>query len=132
MEGFYLSFQDNLKKYEGENTLSVETIFGLIDFEKFKTLILRYKKDSESLKSEETATAGSALGSQDESVFWKYDKEDPNDPASGWMKKAESKPKDKDSMIFTLHSKKTEGKINIMRNEIILKGIKKATFDDFA
>lgn len=65
-------------------------------------------------------------------MFWKYDKEDPNDPASGWMKKAESKPKDKDAMIFTLHSKKTEGKINIMRNEIILKGIKKTTFDDFA
>lgn len=62
VEEFYLSFQDNLKKYEAENTLAVETIFGLIDFEKFKALILRYKKDSASLNSEETATASSELG----------------------------------------------------------------------
>lgn len=62
VEGFYLSFKDNLKKYEAENTLSVETIFGLIDFEKFKSLILRYKMDSASLKSEETATTSGALG----------------------------------------------------------------------
>lgn len=92
--------------------------------------ILRYKKDSASLKTEETATVTNSLGQQDESVFWAYDKEDPSDATSGWVKKAESKPKD--MMQFTLHSKKTDGKINIMRNSIVLKGIKKATFDEFA
>ena len=131
IEAFYLSFQDNLKKYEQENAISVETVFGLIDFDKFKSSILRYKKDSASLASEETATVATTLGGQDDSVFYAYDKEDPNDPASGWVEKAKSSKKD-DMMQYVMHSKKGDGKINIMRNAIVMKGIKKATFDEFA
>ena len=66
IEAFYLSFKDNMKDYEKENALTVETIFGLIDFDKFKASILQYKKDSASLESAETATASSSLADQNE------------------------------------------------------------------
>ena len=69
--------------------LAVDTIYGLIDFDKFKESILRYKKDSGSLAKEENHTEGSTLGQQDESLFWQYQNEDHNDPASGWTKKLE-------------------------------------------
>ena len=75
----------------------------MIDFDKFKTSMLRYKKDSASLKSDETATSPISLGKQDESVFWKYDKEDPNDAASGWVKRSESKANAE--MKYILHAK---------------------------
>ena len=108
----------------------METVFGLIDFDKFKQSILRYKKDSASLTTEDTADS-SSLGDQSDSVFIAYDKEDPSDPASGWVEKIKQTKKD-DPMQFIMHAKKTEGKVNIMRNEIIMKGIKRATFDEFA
>jgi hypothetical protein len=102
-----------MRKYEVDNLLAVETVFGLIDFDKFKQSVLRYKKDSAGLKSEETANLGTALGQQDENIFWKYDAEDPNDPKSGWVKKAESKPNE--PMKFTMHQKVGDDKINILR-----------------
>jgi hypothetical protein len=69
--------------------LAVDTIYGLIDFHRFKESILRYKKDSEGLAKDETAAVGLTLGQQDESLFWEYQKQDHNDPASGWTKKLE-------------------------------------------
>lgn len=46
INGFYGSFKDNLAKYEAENPIAVEIIFGLIDFDKFKAAILTYKADN--------------------------------------------------------------------------------------
>ena len=74
-----------MPRYEKENIITVETIFGLIDFDKFKECILRYKKDSGS--GSPIDTPSQELGKQDEQVFFKYDKEDPDDSKTGWVKK---------------------------------------------
>jgi hypothetical protein len=100
-DAFYTSFMDQYPEYEKINPITVNTIFGLIDFAKFKESMLQYKKDSASLKNEETASAGTTLGSQDESLFWECDKEDPKDPSFGWVKKVESKPTD--PLTYTMH-----------------------------
>ena len=62
VENFYLTFKDNLAKYEAENPIAVDIIFGLIDFDKFKQSILRYKKDSAVLTSTDQASETSVLG----------------------------------------------------------------------
>ena len=41
---FYEEFKVNFKNYEASNKDSVEVLFGLIDFEKFKEAVLNYKK----------------------------------------------------------------------------------------
>lgn len=102
----------------------------MIDFDKFKASILRYKKDSASLNKEETANTGLELGHQDESLFFNYEKENHNDPASGWTLKAA--PAEKNGVKYILHSKANDKGIQIMRNEITLRGIRRDTFLDFA
>lgn len=41
---FYKSFKDNLTHYESINSEVVDTIFGFTDFEKFKSVIITYKR----------------------------------------------------------------------------------------
>jgi hypothetical protein len=101
IDAFYTSFAEQHGEYEKTNPVTVNIIFGLIDFAKFKESMLQYKKDSASLINEETANTGTALGSQDESLFWECYQEDPNDPKFGWSKKVQSKPSDE--MSFTMH-----------------------------
>ncbi len=36
VERFYSTFKDNLRSYREENSLAVETLFDVIDFDKFK------------------------------------------------------------------------------------------------
>ena len=43
IELFYSTFKDNLSKYEKINPEVVDTLFGFIDFEKFKKSILLHK-----------------------------------------------------------------------------------------
>ena len=43
IEAFYASFKDNLSNYEKINPEVVDTLFGFIDFEKFKKAILLQK-----------------------------------------------------------------------------------------
>ena len=54
IETFYGSFKDNMPRFEKENVIGVETIYSLVDFDKFKESILRYKKDSGDNTSTET------------------------------------------------------------------------------
>jgi hypothetical protein len=70
------------------------------------------------------------LGKQNETVFFTYDKEDPDDPKYGWVKK-QAMTDEKANYSFILHQKPSDGSINIMRSEIVLKDIKEATFLEY-
>ena len=43
-----------MPRFEKENVIGVETIYALVDFDKFKESILRYKKDSGDNTSSDT------------------------------------------------------------------------------
>ena len=43
-----------MPRYEKENVIGVETIYALVDFDKFKESILRYKKDAVDGNSSDT------------------------------------------------------------------------------
>lgn len=116
-----------MKKYEKENVMAVETIYGLIDFDKFKESILRYKMDSLAITAPET---NDSLGKQNQSIFYTYDKEDPEDPKTGWVKKQDTTD-EKNGYSMTLHQKPSSGPVNIMRLNMVLKGIKESTFIDY-
>lgn len=45
IDDFYTTFVDNMKQYEAEDAVTVNSLFSFIDFEKFKESILLYKKD---------------------------------------------------------------------------------------
>ena len=45
IEEFYANFKDNMAKYEAANKDGFDTLFGFIDFDKFKANILKYKAD---------------------------------------------------------------------------------------
>tara|TARA_B110000285_G_C14666057_1_gene398187 strand:- start:144 stop:332 length:189 start_codon:yes stop_codon:yes gene_type:complete len=45
IDTFYETFVDNMPKYEVEDSITVNSLFSFIDFEKFKESILLYKKD---------------------------------------------------------------------------------------
>jgi hypothetical protein len=43
-----------MPRFEKENVIGVETIYALVDFDKFKESILRYKKDEGSGNTSDT------------------------------------------------------------------------------
>jgi hypothetical protein len=54
IESFYGTFKDNLQAYDKVNPQVVDSLFGFIDFEKFKNSILLSKnKDNENFKKSE-------------------------------------------------------------------------------
>ena len=46
VEKFYENFADNMAAYREKDELTVETLYGIIEFSKFKETILRFKKDN--------------------------------------------------------------------------------------
>ena len=45
MEAFYADLMADIKKYEDNNALCVNQLFSLLKFDKFKEMILNFKKD---------------------------------------------------------------------------------------
>lgn len=56
-EAFYKSFKDNLKTYEEINADVLDTLYGFIDFDKFKARMIQFKN---TLTSDSSSTAASA------------------------------------------------------------------------
>jgi hypothetical protein len=96
IDGFYKDFTDNIAKYEENNALGVNGLFGFTDFNKFKESILLFKKDeAATFQSNEDDKAGIVdISNQDESYYWKLREEDPKDPSTGWVMKKKWPEKD--------------------------------------
>ena len=67
------------------------------------------------------------MGKQNESVFFKYDKEDPEDTKTGWVKKQEIDDQ-KTGYTVKIHQKPSDSSVNLMRLQMVLKGISKKHF----
>ena len=83
IDAFYLAFKDNLEMFEKEDGWAYDTLWGLINFDKFKQQILTYKKDNSALTKKEETT----IENKGEADYYKYDAEDVNDPNNKWVKK---------------------------------------------
>jgi len=87
IESFYETFKDNLQAYEKVNPEVVDSLFGFIDFEKFKKSILLSKNmDNENFKkADRTDVNFEASPLEKTNAFMKsLVDEDINDPALGW------------------------------------------------
>jgi len=85
---FYKDFATNFSEYSKINSDAVETLFGFIDFSKFKKQMLEVKAGEITVKQYD---ADQAIGQYDESFFWSLLKEDVNDKSLGWQKKMDHK-----------------------------------------
>ena len=88
IEAFYESFKDNMKEYEKVNLEAVDSLFGFIDFEKFKRSILLSKhKDNENFKKYERTDADLDKKNNIEETkkfMQNLLEEDLDDPELGW------------------------------------------------
>ena len=87
IEAFYESFKDNMKEYEKVNLEAVDSLFGFIDFEKFKRSILLSKhKDNENFKKYERTGVDFVNASIEETKKFMKNllEEDLDDPELGW------------------------------------------------
>lgn len=137
IEEFYANFKDNMGKYEAANKDGFDTLFGFIDFDKFKANILRYKADHKKVNEEEGSTASdsdnASLGHQDENIFWELIKEDIDDKKFGWKKSLEMKitPKNPVSCIMYQRPMPNMKGINMVRTDITFKDVQAQAFESF-
>jgi len=113
-----------LAEYEKVNPEVVDTLFGFIDYNKFKKAILLHKfsLDENYDRSARTEIDAPPAVPQNEKFFMDMAAEDVNDPKSGWRKSLEQK--EKDGVIALLHQRGVEGKsLNIVRNDAVIKNV---------
>lgn len=85
---FYQDFALNFAEYAKIDNDAVETLFGFIDFQKFKKQMLEVKNGEVTVSQNES---NQGIGQTDESFFWSLLKEDVNDKSIGWQKKMDHK-----------------------------------------
>lgn len=84
VQSFYDDFRADVSKYEDINSSAVETLFGFVNFDKFKQAILKYKSEISKAQKEEADSKPDTGFRIDEKKFYELDQEDVNDKASGW------------------------------------------------
>ena len=84
--GFYLDFKDNFKQYEGENEEVVDTLFGFVDFNRFKQQMLQFKAGCVDLDPKKYE-AYADYSKKGEEYFYSLLTEDVNNKKLGWNKK---------------------------------------------
>lgn len=93
IETFYSTFKENMPEYSKVNPEVVETLFGFIDFEKFKKAILLSKNMSDqNFKKNERTEMVIEQSSYDQNykAFQGYLSEDPS--SNGWRQAVAQKP----------------------------------------
>lgn len=106
--------------------MAVNTLFGFIDFGKFKESILIFKKDvADSYKAnEDDINDNQEMSGLDESFYWKLKEENPKDPNSGWNH--QNKGVEKDGILVDIWSKKmADTKLNTFHSQSYYRGLKK-------
>ena len=85
VNAFYKDFKDNWKLYETEDSEVVETLFGFIDFNKFKKQMLEFKSGAINWdKSKLEAESAIVHGLKTPQFFWDRLSEDITDKSLGW------------------------------------------------
>lgn len=133
IEQFYEDFKQDMKLYEQEDLDTVDILYSMVDFVKFKKSMLTYvkgainttaTKEEESEQNQLMTTAGSTSEEQYadfQSIM--------NEPLEGkdslWKKKSERKEFGKHGWTYSIFQKKQPGKTDILRINASFKGIKK-------
>ena len=103
IQAFYKSFKEKLPEYEKINSDTVDTIFGFTSFEKFKSVILTYKRgldagEKPAQRDEKDALPLHEMVGKDKEhllkIFDELNAEDTSDPTKKWKKTLEIKEKD--------------------------------------
>ena len=128
VDQFYSTFKDNQEVYRGMNEDVMDTLYGLVDFQKFKTSVLEYKKgcvdqDVDSAMAENREMIQSKQGYNYEEFLAEYNK-NPDDKSTGWVRKLTMKDF-KDGFKCQLWQKKNEikGKPDWIRIDMVLQNI---------
>ena len=112
VDQFYLTFKENREEYNKINEDVMDLLFGLVDFQKFKSFILEYKKGCRTEKDADESAVGSKRLSEyaaDYDEFMKEINSDPDEKSSGWVKKVSMKEA-KDGFRINIWQKKNEVK----------------------
>lgn len=119
LEALYESLKQpgSIKAYEESDKDTLDTLFGFVDFQKFKEQMLSFKNahGADDQGKAETGATGELL-SWDK--FQEIFAEDTSDKAQGWKKKVETKDKDFEKTGFkcTIHQKKRgKGLVDMIR-----------------
>ena len=90
IQSFYINFATNFQEYQKLDPDTVDVLYGFIDFNKFKQLVLQIKKGEITVKVENNQELMvDQIGG--EKFFWDLYKEDVNDKSNGWTKKLDHK-----------------------------------------
>ena len=131
IDAFYEDFKNNHQQYEGQNPDVVMTLLEFLDFQKFKAVILEFKRgvvdhNEQELEQEPELQTDTADSVQ---LFWELYEEDPDDPQQGWALKSQSKD---ESIDFKYWQRPMEGQPTpLARSECFYAGVQLATFDRF-
>lgn len=142
IEAFYHEFRDNYMTYEAQDKETVDKLFELTDFVRFKDSMLIKKA---AISQDSSAGGQSAKSSNDnlfsavsddkeemEGFFWAMNSEDPDDSSTGWRKRLTFDNASKGVLDAVIHSKKVDGfKVEITRCSCVFPGISMETFDKY-
>ena len=62
IDGFYDKFRDNFARYRKQNEISVDILFGALDFQKFKQSMLEFKNGMKDIENTTTNEGEFNLG----------------------------------------------------------------------
>ena len=100
---FYSSFRDNISAYEEYNSDGVDSLFGFLDFEKFKAQVLKLKTGKFDYTKHELESKDDQMQRFDMALFDQILEEDVEDKELKWRKILTFKEK-KDILVSgTMH-----------------------------
>jgi len=131
VKNFYDTFKDNLQRYEEENHDGLDCLFGFLDFDKFKTYVLKLKAGKFEYTPKELEEGTDQMLMKDTSSFEEYLAEDVNNKKLGWKKILTIKEKKNILVSGILHQRKMQGsKIDLMRSDLTFRGVSLKAFQN--
>lgn len=144
-QDFIGTLEQHIVAYEAEDKETVDFLFEMTDFNKFKAKMCNQKKDI-NRDNRNTEQMGNGLSAETENgrhaateynidterqFYDRLIEEDVEDTATGWKKRLEE-TEWRDNMIMTIHSRSEEGQANhIFKIEVKFKGYQIAEMNGF-
>jgi len=86
IDQFYDQFKANFPRYNLENNIAVDILFGAIDFSKFKDSMLKFKRGTIDDKPGDRDPTKPNIGTYGIERFWALHKDELTGPNSPWKK----------------------------------------------
>lgn len=132
IEAFYEHFKVDAKEYEAQDVDTVDILYSMVDFVKFKKSMISYVKGTTDLKAtdaekDEQNALQTTAGNVEEAFedFKAILAEPLVGKESVWKKKSERLDYGKHGWKYVIHQKSQKGKTDMLRIDASFKGIKK-------